>query len=290
VNRDELDGLNPRQFEELVASVFAGDGYEVSLTPLSRDGGVDVFAERTNNLGLPDQWIIECKFYNERPVGVELVRQLAGVRAMLNARNAALVTASRFTKDADMAASQLGIELIDREHVLSWLRTAPAHPTAPPLPQKQFQTVFISHSHKDFDFAARLNTALRERGVRTWFSHQDLDAGTKIHENIFAAIDSFDRLIVVLSEHSLKSPWVISELRRAYQKQRKEERNILFPVSLIPFDVLQQWTCFDADSGKDLAVELREFLIPFIDDWTDDRKFSQFVDTVVRGLASTNVA
>jgi len=288
MNEDSLRNLTPRMFEELVATIFEAEGYAVSVTPHSRDGGVDVFAERTNKLGLPDQWIVECKFYREEhPIGVELVRQLLGVREILNARNAALVASTRFTKGAQLIAEQSGIELIDRERLLSWLRSHPPEPRLPIAPAARFQTVFISHSHKDHEFVARLNAALRERGVRTWFSHENLDAGSKIHENIFAAIDSFDRLIVVLSEHSMHSQWVTSELHRAFQRQRTEGRNILFPISIVPFEVLQKWTCFDTDSGKDLAVELREFLIPVISDWTDEYEFSKFVDSIVKGLAAT---
>lgn len=76
MNDDELDSLDPRQFEELVASIFSSEGYDINIISATGDGGVDVFAERINNLELPDQWIIECKNYKkDRPIGVEIVRQ-----------------------------------------------------------------------------------------------------------------------------------------------------------------------------------------------------------------------
>lgn len=287
---EQLDNLRPRQLEELVGHVFAAEGYEVSITPPTRDGGIDVFAERLNSLGLPDRWIVECKLYREdRTIGVDLVRQMIGVRELLNARNAAIVTSSRFSIDANRAAARAGIELVDRSRLLSWIERLPPKP-APPTAAARFQTVFISHSHHDFDLATRLDIALRARGVRTWFSHNDLDAGKKIHEGIFTAIDSFDRLIVVLSQHSIGSQWVKTELHRAFSRQRKEGRNVLFPVSLVPFSILQGWTSFDADSGKDLAVELREYLIPALGDPTSEDEFSRFVDAIVKGLAATGDA
>lgn len=286
---NELQDLTPRAFEELVASIFEVEGYEVNVTPATRDGGVDVFAERSNRLGLPDQWIVECKFYREdRPIGVEVVRQLVGVRQVLNVRNAALVATTRFTKEAQRTAELGGIELVDRDRLLSWLRTHPPKTIATHRPSKRFQTVFISHSHKDHEFVARLNMALRERGVRTWFSPEEIRPGTKLSESIFAAIDSFDRLIVVLSQNSMSSPWVNSELHRAFARQRKEGRNILFPISIVPREQVRKWSSFDADSGKDLAVELREFLIPSITDWKDDRAFKQFVDSIAKGLAAND--
>jgi hypothetical protein len=286
---NNLQDLTPRAFEELVASIFEVEGYEVNITPPTRDGGVDVFAERSNRLGLPDQWIIECKFYREdRPIGVDLVRQLLGVRQVLNVRNAALVASSRFTKDAQRVAELGGIELVDRDRLLSWLRTHPPKPASPKKPVRRFQTVFISHSHKDHEFVARLNAALRERGIRTWFSHEEILPGSKLSESIFSAIDSFDRLIVVLSKNSMSSQWVNSELHRAYHRQRKEGHNILFPISIVPHEQIMKWSSFDADSGKDLAVELREFLIPCIEDWTNESKFNQFLDSIAKGLTASN--
>jgi len=279
--------LAPREFEELVASLFEAEGYDVSVTPATRDGGVDIFVERNNRLGLPDQWIVECKRYSEdRPVGVEQVRQLVGVRHVLNARNAVLVTSSRFTKDAQRVAEISGVQLVDQERLMSWVKNYPQKPADIAEPTKRFQSVFISHSHQDHDFVAKLNQALRERDIRTWFSPEEIRPGSKLSESIFSAIDSFDRLIVVLSEHSMSSQWVNSELHRAYQRQRSEKQNILFPISIVPYAKVKEWRSFDSDSGKDIAVELREYLIPCIDDWTDNTKFSAFVDAIAKGLAT----
>ena len=282
-----LQGLSPHAFEELVASIFEIEGYEVNVTRTTRDGGVDVFAERSNRLGLLDQWIVECKLYTEdRPVGVEVVRQLLGVRQVLNVRNAVLVASTRFTKEAKRTAELGGVELVDRERLLTWLGTHTPKPKSQSKPTMRFQTVFISHSHKDHEFVSRLNTALRDRGVRTWFSPEEIQPGTKLSESIFSAIDSFDRLIVVLSENSMKSQWVCSELHRAFLRQRKDGQNILFPISIVPQEVVRNWSSFDSDSGKDLAVELREFLIPSITNWRDEVLFQQFVDSIAQGLAS----
>jgi hypothetical protein len=205
----------------------------------------------------------------------------------LNSRNAAIVTSGRFSADARRFAEMAGVDLVDRDKLSKWISLlTPASDRAPKPPQKQFQTVFVSHSHKDHDFVSRLNAALRHHGVRTWFSHDDLDAGTKLHEAIFSAIASFDRLIVVLSEHSIKSPWVIAELQRAIRRQKSEGRDILFPVSLLSFERLREWTCFDADTGVDIAVELRQYLIPIIADPNSEADFNRFVDAIIKGLAT----
>jgi hypothetical protein len=38
-------------------------------------------------------------------------------------------------------------------------------------------------------------------------------------------------------------------------------------VRITGFKTLRDWTCFDADSGKDLAVEVREYFMPDFSNW-----------------------
>ena len=99
-NREEIYNLSSREFEELVAELFKQQGFDVELTPETRDGGCDIIA--TKNIGgLPFMLLIECKKYAKRnPVGVNLVRSLLGVQGDRKANKAVLVTTSRFTKTA----------------------------------------------------------------------------------------------------------------------------------------------------------------------------------------------
>ena len=62
----------------------------------------------------------------------------------------------------------------------------------------------------------------------------------------------------------LKSEWVMNELRNARKAERPTKR---FPMRLVDFETLRDWECFDADSGKDLSVELREYFIPDFSHW-----------------------
>ena len=66
----------------------------------------------------------------------------------------------------------------------------------------------------------------------------------------------------MLSEHSLNSDWVQAELRKARQTELREKRQKLFPIRLVSLERIRAWSCFDADTGKDFAVELREDHIP----------------------------
>ena len=46
-----------------------------------------------------------------------------------------------------------------------------------------------------------------------------------------------------------------TEIRQARKREEKEERQILFPIRLVPFETIRDWKAFDADTGKDMAVE-----------------------------------
>lgn len=49
-------------------------------------------------------------------------------------------------------------------------------------------------------------------------------------------------------------------------------RQKLFPIRLVSIDRIRDWSCFDADTGKDLAVELREDNIPDFSNWKKPRR------------------
>lgn len=99
-NPDAVYTVSPRRFEELVARVYEELGYEVCLTPASKDGGRDLHVIRKDHLGSA-LYFVECKRYSkERRVGVGLVRQLYGVVSAERASAGVLITTSSFTANA----------------------------------------------------------------------------------------------------------------------------------------------------------------------------------------------
>lgn len=131
----------------------------------------------------------------------------------------------------------------------------------------QFNSCFISYSSKDEEFARRLYSRMRDQHLRVWFAPEEMKGGQKLVEQLDQAIQVNDRLLLVLSEASMRSEWVQTEIRRARRAERNEGRRKLFPIRLVNFDAIRAWECFDADTGKDLAVELREYFIPDFSNW-----------------------
>ena len=59
---------------------------------------------------------------------------------------------------------------------------------------------------------------------------------------------------------------------------------MLLPVSLEPFSALKEWECFDADTGRDSAKELREYFVPDFYDWRNPDSYQATLGRLLRDL------
>jgi hypothetical protein len=75
-----------------------------------------------------------------------------------------------------------------------------------------------------------------------------------------------------------------TELLKARDRERSEGGAILFPVRIVPFEAVKAWRLFDADAGRDLAREVREYFIPDFCDWRDDDAFLKRAHELVAAL------
>jgi len=67
--------------------------------------------------------------------------------------------------------------------------------------------------------------------VRCWFAPEDLKIGDKFRARIDEAIRYHDKLLLVLSEHSVNSKWVEKEVETAFDKETPDH-TVLFPIRL----------------------------------------------------------
>jgi hypothetical protein len=153
----------------------------------------------------------------------------------------------------------------------------------------QFYSCFISYSSKDQDFADTLHAYLQDNGVRCWFAPHDVQAGKKLYEQIDQAIRIYDKLLLIISDSSINSEWVKTEITKARQRELRENRQMLYPVSLVPFEQIQEWTAFDADIGKDSARDIREYYIPDFSNWKDHDSYQKAFDRLLRDLKAEKV-
>jgi uncharacterized protein YjbI with pentapeptide repeats len=109
--------------------------------------------------------------------------------------------------------------------VIDYLRSLTGQPI-------QFYSCFISYSHRDEEFAQQLHADLQNKGVRCWYAPHDLPIGGKILDEIDAAIRLRDKVLLILSEQSIRSDWVEDEVKTAFEEERKRRQTVLFPLRL----------------------------------------------------------
>jgi uncharacterized protein YjbI with pentapeptide repeats len=140
----------------------------------------------------------------------------------------------------------------------------------------QFYSCFISYSVKDQDMAERLHADLQNKGVRCWFAPHDLPIGAKILDGIDEAIRLRDKVLLILSEHAIKSDWVEDEVTTAFEEERKRGQPMLFPVRLD-----------DAVMATDeaWAAKLRARNIGDFRHWKDHDKYLKSLQRMLRDLS-----
>lgn len=110
-NPDDVYGLTPRRFEELMAELYAMQGFEVELTRGTKDGGVDLYLVRHEAYGRV-LTIADCKRYApDHLVGVGLVRAMHGLVEANRANAGLIITTSFFTRGAREFQRRLDLRL-----------------------------------------------------------------------------------------------------------------------------------------------------------------------------------
>jgi restriction system protein len=116
--------LNPRVYEEAVASVFRDLGYRSEVTAYSNDGGIDVvlFGSNDEKIG------VQVK-RQKRSIEVAQIRAFLGALTLEGYTRGAFVATSRFSRGAIKAAERssqyhISIELIDADRFFDMLGIA----------------------------------------------------------------------------------------------------------------------------------------------------------------------
>jgi uncharacterized protein YjbI with pentapeptide repeats len=96
----------------------------------------------------------------------------------------------------------------------------------------EYYSCFLSYSSKDDDFARRLYNDLQGKNIRTWFAPEDLKIGDRFRSRIDEGIRIHDKLVLILSANSVASDWVETEVESALERERKEGKEVLFPIAI----------------------------------------------------------
>jgi HJR/Mrr/RecB family endonuclease len=87
-----------KKFEDLIFDLLISEGLKVQKTPPTRDGGYDFIAKTTNVLGSEEKLIIESKFYKNKKISMDVIRQLYAISTIEKVNKVLLITNSELTK------------------------------------------------------------------------------------------------------------------------------------------------------------------------------------------------
>jgi len=80
----------------------------------------------------------------------------------------------------------------------------------------EYRSCFVSYASKDSEFVDHLTQRLRRARVSLWRDQSSLRSGEPFADRIFESISRYDRFVVVLSKHAVKSKWVAKELELGF--------------------------------------------------------------------------
>jgi len=112
--------------------------------------------------------------------------------------------------------------------------------------------------------------------VRCWFAPVDLRIGAPIRSTIDESIRAYDKLLLVLSEHSISSKWVEQEAETALDRERERNHTVAFPIRLADsvMSSILGWT----------AYLRRTRNIGDFRHWRNQEQYSRAFDRLVRDL------
>jgi len=96
----------------------------------------------------------------------------------------------------------------------------------------RFYSCFVRYARKDERFARKIQGDLQARGIRAWLAPADEEMEARIRDAVEDAIKTHDSVLIVLSEHSVKSRWIDNEVTAILSQEHKRKQTVLFSVQI----------------------------------------------------------
>jgi hypothetical protein len=99
---------------------------------------------------------------------------------------------------------------------------AAAEIQVPHITAEDRKSVFMIYGGPDEEFASRLNQAIRDHGIETFFFPKQAIPGQKLHRLMSEELNRHDRAILVCSRNSLERAGVLNEIEEALAREARE--------------------------------------------------------------------
>ena len=134
---------------------------------------------------------------------------------------------------------------------------------------------FISHSAKDSEFVDLLFQDLQGLEIGTWYAPRHMKTGDWNLDSIIRAINECDKFLVVISENSIGSNWVDTEVKLSIDRYMQQSKPAIIPIRID--------NAHKCDSRAWIQF-MRSHHIRDFTDWQDPNKFRQSFDDLLHDL------
>ncbi len=191
--------------------------------------------------------------------------------------------------DPDLVCSFSGLSPsahLEAEASFAWVTEVfKIPPDGAALQNTEFYSCFISHSSRDVTLVKKLNSDLVDAGIKSWYAPNDLKTGDMLRPKIDRTIRLYDRLLLVLSASSIKSPWVESEVEAALdeERHRRELPEEFRGDPLVVFPIRIDNSIFEIQSGWPALIK-RTRHIADLTSWQNPVSYQGALDRLIRDL------
>ena len=140
----------------------------------------------------------------------------------------------------------------------------------------RYYSCFISYCQKDKEFADKLHADLVNNGVLCWFDQKDMKIGARIRKTIEESIKSKDKLLIIISNRSIRSQWVEKEVETAFEEEKSRGFVKLLPIRLDD-DVIKTDEAWAADIRR--SRHIGDFT-----NWKDHDSYQKAFQRLLRDL------
>jgi uncharacterized protein YjbI with pentapeptide repeats len=156
-----------------------------------------------------------------------------------------------------------------------------ARATSESLLRSLMQSTFISYGGPDEAFARKLNRALKDHGVVTFFFPLSATIGERIDREVYRRLQEHDRVILVCSRKSLDRVGVLNEIRETFAREARDGgANYLIPVTLDDY-VFTGWRVTQPELAERVG---RRVVGDFRDTAHNEVKFNAAVERLLNAL------
>ena len=157
----------------------------------------------------------------------------------------------------------------------------------------EFQSIFISYSFADKQFAKTINETLNRRGIMTFLWEYDSPGGKSLKNIMTSNIKDKDRVLFIASKNSIKSKACQFELSKGREKQEISWNDVLFPIhidnflfdlekeQIRPVENQEEYWKNIQELRKLNSLDFSDFLNPKI---RDEHKFEKLIYRLIKGL------